>query len=140
MSPPKVWELPLAGFGVNDVWFSGRIGVVAYKSGGKGDWNAPRATLWFGGPFTLHDRSGAAHNLDAGAPWESLTVLFQLRHHVIQSATADDLSRIEVRFDTGYRLAAGPDPQYENWELSGPGDLNLVGMPGGGDPRISGEL
>lgn len=138
--PTKSWDLPLAGFVVNDVWFSGRIGVVAYKTRRKGDWNAPRATLWFGGPFTFHDRSGQIHNLDAEAAWESLTVLFELRYQYIEAAVADDTSRIEVRFDRGDILGAGPHPQYENWELSGPGDLNLVGMPGGGDPRISGDL
>lgn len=39
-------------------------------------------------------------------------------------------------------LTRGTHPleNYENWELIGPGDLNLVGLPGGGDPRISGAL
>lgn len=137
---PKTWELPLAGFVVNDIWFSGRIGIVTYKSRGKGDWNAPNAKLWFGGPFTFQDGLGQVHDLDAGDPWESLTPLFELRHQFIERAVANDSSQIEVRFERGLVLAAGPSPQYENWEVSGPDGLNLVGMPGGGDPRISGNL
>ena len=140
MTSPKTWDLPLAGFLVTDVWFSGRIGVVAYETRRKGDWNAPRATLWFGGPFTFQDRDGRTHNLDAGDPWDSLTPLFGLRYEYIESAEANDSSQINVRFGRGVLLSAGPTPQYENWELSGPNGLNLVGMPGGGDPRISGEL
>ncbi len=140
VTPSKTWDLPLAGFAVTDIWFSGRIGVVAYKTRRKGDRNAPKATVWFGGPFSLRDRNGVVHDLDAGADWTSLTALFELRHQFIESATADDSSSIEVYFELGYRLTAGPVPQYENWELSGPGDINVVGMPGGGDPRISGDL
>jgi hypothetical protein len=137
---PKSWQIPLAGFVVTDVWFSGRIGIVAYKAPRKGDDSAPSARLWFGRPFTFRDGRGEIHNLDAGDPWKSLVPLFELRHQFIESAVVDDSSQIEVRFETGLILAAGSSPKYENWELSGPDGLNLVGMPGGGDPRISGEL
>jgi hypothetical protein len=74
---------------------------VAYKTRRKGDDSAPSARLWFGGPFTFRDGRGEVHNLDAGDSWESLVPLFELRHHFIESAVADDSSQNEVRFETG---------------------------------------
>jgi hypothetical protein len=96
--------------------------------------------IWFGGEFTFQDSAGVVHPLNAEAPWDTMTMLFDLRHDSIQSARADSSSRLEVLFGSGAILRAGPDPNYENWELVGPDDLYLVGVPGGGDPRISGGL
>jgi hypothetical protein len=137
---PVVWDLPIIGYQVATVEFSGRIGVVAYGTRSEGERFAPSARLCFGGSFVLSDQAGTRHNLNAEFGWEALTGLLNLRHRTVVSAVADDDSHIEVTFDDGSKLIAGPDPAYENWELDGPRGLNLVAMPGGGDPRISGNL
>jgi hypothetical protein len=67
-----------------------------------------------------------------------MTPLLDLRHKIVVNAIADNRSRIEILFDDGSTLEAGPDGNYENWEVVGPDGLNLIGMPSGGDPRILG--
>lgn len=64
--------------------------------------------------------------------WEDLAPIFALRHDRIGSAiaTASD-ARLEIQFASGRRILAGPDPNYENWEVSGPG-FRLISRPGGG--------
>jgi Family of unknown function (DUF6188) len=135
----ETWELPILGFRLVEVQFGGRIGIVTYGTRSGDERHTPSAKLSFGGGFILHDDHGVQHNLDATAPWDSLTPLFALRHKVVASAVADAESHIEIGFDNGARLAAGPVASYKNWELVGPGSLKLVAMPSG-DPRISGDL
>ena len=55
--------------------------------------------------------------------WEDLAPIFALRHDRIGSAiaTASDARLWEIQFASGRRILAGPDPNYENWEVSGPG-------------------
>ena len=137
---PEAWDLPIVGYEVATVEFSGRIGVIAYGSRSEGERFAPSVGLYFGGRFVLHDQDGTIHSLDATMPWDQLTPLLALRHKTVVSAAADAGSHIDVTFDDGSSLAAGPQPPYENWELVGPRGLNLVAMPSGGDPRISGGL
>jgi Family of unknown function (DUF6188) len=137
---PEVWDLPIVGYEVVTVEFSGRIGVVAYGTRSEDESYAPSAGLYFGGGFLLHDQHGVLHSLDAESPWESLTPLLALRHRTVVLATADSRSHIEIQYDDGSKLIAGPQPPYENWELVGPRGLNLVAMPSGGDPRILGDL
>jgi len=137
---PEVWDLPIVGYRVVTIEFSGRIGIVAYGTRSEDERYAPSTGLYFGGGFVLNDHSGVTHSLDATLPWDSLTPLLALRHLTVVSASADADSHIEVKFDDGSSLFAGPQPPYENWELVGPRGLNLVGMASGGDPRISGKL
>jgi hypothetical protein len=137
---PLVWELPIINYQVVTIEFSFRIGVVAYGTRSEGERYAPSAGLYFGGSFVLYDQEGVRYDLDATSPWDSLARLLALRHKTVVSAVADNDSHIEITFDDRSKLMAGPDPAYENWELVRPGELNLVAMPDGGDPRISGQL
>lgn len=135
-----VWGLPIIGYRVVTIEFSFRIGIHAYGERSEDERFAPSAALYFGGSFWLCDQDGVRHNLDAESPWDSLTGLLELRHKSVVTAMADDGSHIEVTYDDGTKLMAGPDSAYENWELVGPRGLYLVAIPGGGDPRISGNL
>ncbi len=130
MALSTTWDVPLAGFVVTDIWFSGHIRVIASKPSGGGG-NPLQAKIWFGGPLTFRDESGRVHDLDAGGAWEFLIALFELRHQVIESAVADEASQIQICFELGQFLAAETHPQDENWGLLGPDGLNLVGMPAG---------
>lgn len=91
------------------------------------------------GPFSTGTR---AEMNTAWAPDHRVTLvpLLSVRHARVAPATVDGDSQIAVVIESGAFLSAGPDYRHENWELSGPGSLNLVAMPGSGDPRISGQL
>jgi hypothetical protein len=67
-----------------------------------------------------------------------MTPLLDQRHKIVVEVTADNKSRIEILFDDGSTLEAGPDGNYENWEVVGSDGLNPIGMPSGGDPRMLG--
>jgi hypothetical protein len=132
-----VWDLPIAGFEVIEVRFSGQIYVVAYGAGQGIGRPAPCTQIAFGGLFRLQTPGGAEKKLDAEADWHSLISLLDLRHLRIATARVDRHSNLSVTFDGGWSLTAGPHEMYENWAVTGPEHLNLVAMPGGGDPRIA---
>jgi hypothetical protein len=132
------WELPVVGFAVTDIWFSGQVYVTAY---GRGDATkgiaTPTARITLGGAFVLRSADGAEHRLSAEDAWITLTPLFSLRHSSIDRAIADRTGSLRVEFEDAASLWVGPHPRYENWEFTGPDGLYLVAPPGGGDPRIS---
>jgi len=132
------WELPIVGFEVLQVWFSGETYLIAYGTKTEASvTEAPRAQLSLGGAFSLLEPDGTRHLLDGGGPWEALVPLLSLRHATIESAIADRQGRLVVRFEPGFVLTAEPRPHYEAWGISGPGSLILASPPGGGDPRIT---
>jgi len=136
------WDLPIVGFRVYDIWFSGRLYVIAYgENSGLTLADFPkvplRTQIAFGGPFVLSLPDGAEHYLDAAEPWETLVTVLGLRGACIASAQTDRGGILRIHFENGSSLVAGPHPQYENWEVAGPGALYLVVPPGGGDPRVA---
>jgi hypothetical protein len=134
------WELPVLGFEVTEIDFGGRIEIHAHGKRAEDERYAPTTKLAIGGALTYIESDGTTHSLSAEEPWDTLTSLFKLRHRLIESASADNKSNIAFHFDDGSQLLSGPDQNYENWELVGPGNLNLIGFPNRGDPRISGDL
>jgi hypothetical protein len=136
----ELWELPIIGFEVLEVWFSGELHVIAYGDGGdvKRRLPAPQTQITLGGAFILHAPAERVHHLSGQDPWESLVPILALRHARITGATADRTSTLHLHFDDGHEISAGPDPQYENWQINAPDRLHLVAMPGRGDPRIRG--
>jgi hypothetical protein len=132
------WDLPIVGFEVLEVWFSGEAYLIVY--GNRADsalTEAPHARLSLGGSFSLVEPDGRRCSLDATGPWEALVPLLSLRHAAIESAITDRDGHLEVRFEPGFVLAVEPQPRYEAWGMSGPASLILACPPGGGDPRIS---
>jgi Family of unknown function (DUF6188) len=132
------WKLPIIGFQVYGLGFGGRIDIEAGGPRQDSEESAFLTTLSIGGKFDYVDGDGDRHAFDAEEPWHLMTPLLNLRHKIVVEATADNKSRIEILFDDGSTLEAGPDGNYENWEVVGPGGLNLIGMPSGGDPRMLG--
>jgi hypothetical protein len=135
------WRLPIEGYEVTDVWFSGQLSVIAYDSANHSKRGiavpGEHTRIAFGGPFRLRTAHGHEHDLNAEEPWDTLIPVLALRHHHVIAATATRTGSLVVSFDDGAALSAEPDPRYENWELSGPGNIYLVAPPGGGDPRIA---
>ena len=131
------WDLPIAGFEVSHMTLGALlVDIVAYGDGGRsesgGVMDAPSARIRFEGEFDLVEPDGDAIRLDPSEQeWEALTPLFALRHDRITKAvvTASD-ARLEIQLTSSRRLVAGPDPHYENWEITGPG-FRLISRPGG---------
>ena len=130
------WELPIVGYEVLEVWFSGQVYLIAYGEKGADESVAPRTGISFGGKFLYMGAKMEQVVLDAEAPWSTLCALLNLRHVRITAARADNGGHLKLRFQDGSIIKAGPDQQYENWGVSGPGHLMLAAPPGGGDPRI----
>ncbi|WP_354700815.1 hypothetical protein DSM112329_01104 [Paraconexibacter sp. AEG42_29] len=125
------WTIDAVGFEVLTVQFSGRTSLTVYADGGA------TCTVAFGGEFDFRDRSGRLHELDADAgSWAPLQRLLELRHDLVQSLQVSHGGDVQIRFSSGAGVSARPDAAYESWEITGPGSLNLVCPPGGGDPRI----
>jgi Family of unknown function (DUF6188) len=137
------WTLPLTGFELIDIWLSAETYLILYGQRGTDATTPtapPRVQFRFGGEAELRSVDGSVTSLDGGGKWEALVPLLQLRGHRVREATAGFTGRIQLTFDNGTSLSVQPDLRYENWELSGPEELHLVSPPGGGDPRISGDL
>ncbi len=118
------WTLPIAGFEVLQVTFAHPIDLVAYGDEGA------TAFVRFESEFAFAEPGGEVHELSASRDsWESLAVVLSLRHDRITSAQVSESADLDVEFESGRRLQAGPDPSYESWEVSGPG-VHLVAMPG----------
>jgi Family of unknown function (DUF6188) len=126
------WSVPVSGYELLTVEFSGRLSLTVYGDGGKS------CTIALEGQFTLRTADGNDRRLDAEQDWSQLTPVLSLRHAGVAELRASRDGDLDVAFDNGALLQASPDPRYESWEISGPGDLNLVCPPGGGDPRIRG--
>jgi len=120
------WALPIAGFEVLTLTFAPHgVDVIAYGPDGIS------TVIRLSGPFEYRDAEGAARTLDPETQsWADLGVLFALRRDHIELATATQDSRLRVEFASGRVLASGADGAYENWEVSGPGNMLIVGTPG----------
>jgi Family of unknown function (DUF6188) len=121
------WELPVEGFEVLGVEFGFPIDIVTYGDGGVS------TRIQFGGSFEFSEPDGEVHRLSASdQSWEELAVVLSLRHDYIKSAIATAAAQLRLEFVSGRCLSAGPDPDYENWQISGP-EFNLIALPGNGE-------
>jgi hypothetical protein len=133
------WKLPIIGFQVYQVGFGGRIDINAIGGRRDVEESAQSTKLSIGGKFDYIDGDGDRHVFDAEQPWHLMTPLLDLRHKIVVNAIADSRSRIEISFDDGSSLEAGPDGNYENWEVVGPDGLILIGMPRGAPALFASE-
>jgi hypothetical protein len=129
------WDLAVAGFEVIHMTLSFHVDMTAYgesaKPPAKGVVGAPSAMLRLAGSFSLREPDGQALALDPSPQdWDDLRPLFALRGDRIASARASKDGQLRVEFISGRALSAGPDRNYENWEVHVPG-VFLVVMPGG---------
>jgi hypothetical protein len=125
------WTLPIEGFEVLQITFAYPIDVVTYGDGGVS------ATIRFEARFDFADDDGV-HAMDAARQsWDELALLLALRHDRITEAVAtEDDAQVRIAFASGRLLTAGPDPHYENWQVTGPG-FQLISTPGGGVAHFS---
>ena len=135
------WDVPIVGYLVDQVWFSGRLYFIACDP--ASGWTVadlpqpiPTTKVAVGGTFTFTSSEGVEHSLDGGAPWAALVPVLELRRVRIDSARVDRRGTLQIGFANGAVLVVAPVDRFENWELVGPGTLWLAGTPGGGDPRL----
>jgi hypothetical protein len=133
---PEGWQIPVVGWTVIEVTFSGQTYITAYGDKSEGEREAPTTVITLAGKFTFTDSSGSEHHLIGDGAWEPLTPLMSLRHSRITSAAADRQSRLVVTFDTGAMLDIGSGEHYENWQLTAPDGILIVGLPGGNEPAV----
>ncbi len=69
--------------------------------------------------------------LDAEEGAHTLCPALAIFGKTIQSALAHKDGTLELTFSDDSRVLVPPDPQYEAWEVSGPGGMLLVSLPGG---------
>lgn len=95
------------------------------------DTNHGPVELRIGGPFVVTSPSGQEHILiPEGEPerlGHALTLVRQRVGHI--SAFKD--GHLEVAFTDGGNLGVPAEEGLEAWELSGPGGLRVVALPGG---------
>jgi hypothetical protein len=126
------WDLHVAGWEVLTVIFGFPIDIVAYGDDGN------HCTVRLAGAFTLAERNGVVHALDAEADsWEDLTSVLALRRDKLVSVHATGDARLAVSFDSGRTITAGPDDRpYEHWEVTTP-DVKLIALPGNSSDGVA---
>jgi hypothetical protein len=130
------WQIPIADYELLEIWLSGETYLILYGS----DTDGGRATFNIGGGATLNRPNQTPLHLNGAGPWKAWTALFDLRYHKLAKATVTAEGELVLIFDEGTRLTVSPNDSYESWGLSGPAELILACPPGGGDPRIAGDL
>ena len=115
--------LPLAGRQVSRCYVDMAFGIQFFGPGGD-------ATIVIETAFQLR-RAENVWNLSPGYRsnvCEALRIVWE----TIDRATVSRDGRLQLSFTDGAELIVSPDPSYESWHVHGPGDLRLIGTPGGG--------
>jgi hypothetical protein len=86
-------------------------------------------------PFRLSLPDGEESQLDPNGPREALAPVLGLFQTTVDEAFVEEGGTLNVVFREGGHLCSQPHPDYEAWQLYGPG-LLIVCMPGGGEPAI----
>jgi len=79
-------------------------------------------------PFVL-TAGGIDHQLDPGERG-NLGPLLRLYPDHLCTASVDPDCTLRLSFDRGATIAVPPDPDYEPWQIVGPGSALVVCMPG----------
>lgn len=66
----------------------------------------------------------------AGAPRDDLL------DAVVTTANVDRVGTLTISFADGRQLKVEPHPRFEAWNVGGPHPLQLICVPGGGEPAI----
>lgn len=66
-----------------------------------------------------------------GDPVHLVPVLSTVRDSIVRIEAFAD-GRLELEFGAGAVVAVAPSEEFEAWTVTGPGDVKLVSIPGGG--------
>jgi Family of unknown function (DUF6188) len=88
-----------------------------------------------GTPFLIHAADGAPRRADPGdLPNTIAPVLGFLRQRLV-GASVDNAGALHLRFGDVAEIEVPPHPDFEAWQIQGPG-LFAVSPPGGGEPVL----
>jgi Family of unknown function (DUF6188) len=82
-------------------------------------------------PLTIERGGKSIHLSPEDDPEESFEPLQALAGQEIDAANTDPDGSLNVVFDGGARVRVESDPDYEAWNVSGPGGALVVSTPGG---------
>jgi hypothetical protein len=82
------------------------------------------------GEFT-YKTDAQEYKLIPGEDFTKLGVALDLFQKEIQSAIAYKNGILELTFNDNSKVIVNKDPDYEAWELAGPGSIKLVSLPSG---------
>jgi Family of unknown function (DUF6188) len=82
-------------------------------------------------PFTLDGPGQERHLLEPGGAAPRLAPALGIMRQVLGEGTAFADGRLELQFRDGSRLSVPGGTDYEAWDLTGPGGLTVVSIPGG---------
>jgi len=89
-------------------------------------------TVRIEGPFSIENGGKHKTVFDCEAPPSAWgPAIDALLHATLLDATVAEYGALSLRFETGDRLEATALPQYEAWQVSGPGGFLAVCEPGG---------
>jgi hypothetical protein len=125
------WALPLADREVTQCRLDSEFSLV-FSEPERAD-----VVVRFGA-FQLREPIGTEHSLDPQQAGDDLGPALALLRQTVSRAVAWRDGRLQIDFTSGASLEVRPDPDYEAWEVSGPGAICLVCVPGGGQPAIWG--
>jgi hypothetical protein len=80
------WRIPVVGWTVIEITFSGSIYISAYGESPGGGQAAPETAITLAGDFTYTDQSGVQHYLTGDRAWEALVPLLSLRYARVASS------------------------------------------------------
>ena len=99
--------------------------------------NQPEARLRIEQPFELTEPNGNRLVLHAETDRRDLGPALDCFGKTVARLFIDRRDGgLDLSFTDGTRLTVGSHPQFEAWDLTGPGSLKLVCMPGGGEPAM----
>ncbi|GAB3407660.1 DUF6188 family protein [Flindersiella endophytica] len=114
------WVLPLAGYQVTRCSFDHAVTLLF-----ENDFEVTIESA-----FVLRAADGGGEQLVPGDP-PTLAPALTFWQRTAASALAYDDGRLELRFGDGGTIDVPSDERYEAWNLTGPGGLRVVSMPGG---------
>ena len=125
------WTIELSGWQVDrcSFDFQTRLSFLHpqdYRPSGQ-------ANIALGSPFSL-SLSGSEVVIDPEGPPEALSPVLGLLRQTVEGAFFEKSGTLNLTFRGGAHLRCDPDPQYEAWHLVAPDGVEVICVPGGGEP------
>jgi hypothetical protein len=125
----EYWEMPLEGREVTQC-------CVDYEMRFR-FWKADNDTAEVRLPrFRLREPDGTEHVLEVEKDRRALAPALDCFGKAVERALAWKDGRLELAFTDGTLIEVAPHEQFEAWQVTGPGRIMVVCLPGGGEPAI----
>lgn len=82
-------------------------------------------------PVAVDTDGMSVHLSPEDDPKEAFEPVCRLVGQAVRSATSDQQGGLHLSFEGGVQLQVAMDPDYEAWQVAGPGGSLMVSTPGG---------